>query len=127
MTKRMKDDLKDIVLFFFATLLIAVCTGCMSENTGMRLTIGDSAVLPQISTADGELSLNIYETIGGMNFITRKDCLVTFNYAEAHTNRYFGVVETVGYKKVTGKVEPLEVGGAASCRTESSETTTCAD
>ena len=98
------------ISFVCVVLLMVFLCGCLSENDGLRVTIGENQILPQMSTLDGEMSINVYESVKGMNLLSRKDCLVDFEYSEVHTNSFFGVVETRGHMIVKGRVEPLQVG-----------------
>lgn len=100
--------IKNTLLFALGAMLLFTCGGCMSENTGLRFTIGASQVYPQVSTLDGDVSINFYESIEGLHFISRKDCRVTVEYTENHTNTYFGVIHKEGVMTVKATFEPVE-------------------
>ncbi len=109
MLARMKTELRDIALLLFATLIVAVCTGCVNADTGSRTVIGNHYALPKLSTTGSEVECQIYESTEGATVATRKDSRVAITYANAYTNNILGLWEKVGKMTLAVEVEPLQV------------------
>ncbi len=127
MTTQMKDDIRNLVLLFFATLLISVCAGCVNADTGSRTVIGNHYALPKVSTTGGEVEFNLYESTEGAVVTTRKDLRVAITYSNAYTNSILGVWEKFGKMTLEVEVEPLEVGGNSATPETLNETSSSED
>lgn len=93
--------------------LTSLLAGCVSQNTGSSIAVGDITSLPEIQDAADSISVKILLMMTGAKVWTAKDSLVTVSYANAYTNTYCGIIERKGKQDLTVRVEPLETAPTA--------------
>lgn len=76
----------------FLLLAAALLGGC-TTHTATTVTVGESLILPRISTSDGT-SLDLYASIKGARITASTNATLAIAYHTAHTNHYFGIVHT---------------------------------
>ncbi len=88
---------------------LAVCGGCITGETGSRTVVGSHFALPEFSSASGEVSCRIFDSVEGATVATRKDSRVKVVYTNVYTNAYLGIMTTRGAMTLDVEVEPLQV------------------
>lgn len=101
--------------FLAITSLLA---GCVSQNTGSSIAVGDITSLPEVQDAADSISVKILLMMTGAKVWTAKDSLVTVEYANAYTNNYCGLIERKGKQDLTVRVEPLETSANSAEKSE---------
>lgn len=91
--------------------LTSLLTGCVSQNTGSSIAVGDITSLPEVQDAADSISIKVLLMMTGARIWTAKDSLVTVSYANSYTNSYCGIIERQGKQDLTVRVEPLESSG----------------
>ena len=99
-----------------ASLLLS---GCFS--TGTELAVGETWILPELTTASGEYSVKLFEDIKGARIWARKDSEITVEYHCAYTNSYCGIVHTDSDMALTVRVTPLATAPDAEPQPEEAE------
>lgn len=105
--------MKQVTRSSFGLLLLCLLTitsllaGCVSQNTGSSIAVGDITSLPEIQDAADSISVKVLLMMTGAKVWTAKDSLVTVEYANTYTNNYLGIIERKGRQDLSVRVEPL--------------------
>lgn len=78
--------------------------GCRS--TGTSLVVGEQTLLPKISDASDNMSIELYEDVKGAHVWARENSRVKAQYKCATTNDYLGVWHTKSCMELDVQVEP---------------------
>ena len=98
---------------FCLLALTMLFSGCVSQNTGSSIAVGDITSLPEIQDAADSISIKVLLMMTGAKVWTAKDSLVTVNYTNTYTNNYCGIIERKGKQDLIVRVEPLETANTS--------------
>lgn len=87
----------------------ALCGCHFYENSGSKMDVGDTTILPRVESADGNFAIDVYTSLRGARVWTAKDSKVRTEYHCDSKSSTFGIFSSTNHMDLIVEVEPLNM------------------